>query len=117
MRFIAKLGVFSAWTIFIHQNTNSVRSQLIVAYCTTATTVVIFFATVAYHTYHCFKELRIIRDLQHRRQGQQLQQQRAIQPITCSADGNAPAQPPTVTYLDFAELRETLLTESNREST
>ena len=49
--FIAKLGVFSAWTIFIHQNTNSVRSQLIVAYCTTATTVVIFFATVAYHTY------------------------------------------------------------------
>ena len=111
--FIAKLGVFSAWTIFIHQNTNSVQSQLIIAYCITATTIVIFFATVAYHTYHCFKELRFIRDFKLRRQGQRLQQLTAPQKnlqIICSSDANAPAQPPTVTFVDFAELRETLLT-------
>ena len=114
--FIAKLGVFSAWTIFIHQNTNSVQSQLIIAYCITATTVVIFFVMVAYHTYHCFKELRIIKDFQLRRRGQRLQQLTATQGIICSADANSPTQPPTVTYVDFTELRETLLTVNDRES-
>ena len=108
--FIAKLGVFSAWTIFTHQDTsNAAKNQLVMSYCTTATTVVVFSATVAYHSYHCFKELRIIRNIRFRMQRQQLQQTAAQPEITYSGNDNAPVQAPTVSYIDFAELRESLL--------
>ena len=108
--FIAKLGVFSAWTIFTYQDTsNAVKNQLVMSYCTTATTVVAFSATVAYHLYHCFKELRIIRNIRFRMQRQQLQQTAAQPEITYSGNDNAPVQAPTVSYIDFAELRESLL--------
>ena len=108
--FIAKLGVFSAWTIFTYQDTsNAVKNQLVMSYCTTATTVVVFSATVAYHLYHCFKELRIIRNIRFRMQRQQLQQTAAQPEITYSGNDNAPVQAPTVSYIDFAELRESLL--------
>ena len=111
--FIAKLGVFSAWTIFIHQDTsNAANNQLMISYGTTATTVIVFSATVAFHSYHCFKELRIIKNIRFRMQGQQLQRTTTQPEITYSDNGNAPARPPTVSYIDFAELRESLLTGS-----
>jgi len=111
--FIAKLGLFSAWTIFTHQDTsNPVKSQLVAAYFFTAITLAIFLTIIFCHTYHSFWELQIMRKFQHYRHGPR-PQQAVDQQITCSDNSTVGTQLPSITYIDFTELRESLLTGSD----
>jgi len=62
--FIVKLGVLSAWTIFIHQdNPNSIQDQMIAAYTITTITVIVFFAIFSFHVYLLFKGSYIVKDI------------------------------------------------------
>ena len=103
-----KLGIFSAWTIFIRQNNSDpVKSQVIVAYTITTITIVIFMAIVCYHIWVTIKTSQFVKNLTRKPHRQQISQRGARQ----NGRGNAAqaAKPPSVTYTGMNELRELLL--------
>ena len=107
--FITKLGIFSAWTIFIRRNNpDTVQNQMIAAYTITTITVIIFMAIVCYHIWVAIKTSQIVKNLTRK---PQRQQQDAQQENLTDGSGNAAqtAHPPTVTYINMSELRESLL--------
>ena len=107
--FITKLGIFSAWTIFIrHNNPDPVKGQMIAAYTITTITIIIFMAIVCYHIWIAIKTSQIVKNLTRK---PQRQQEGAQQENSIDGSGNA-AQPfhaPTITYINMSELRESLL--------
>ena len=107
--FITKLGIFSAWTIFIRRNNpNPVQGQMIAAYTITTTTVIIFMVIVCYHIWNAIKTSQLVK--KHTRKLQR-QQEIAQQEERIDESGNAAhtAHAPTVTYINMSELRESLL--------
>ena len=107
--FITKLGIFSAWTIFIRRNNpDPVQGQMIAAYTITTITVIIFMAIVCYHIWVAIKTSQIVKNLTRK---PQRQQQDAQQENLTDGSGSAAqtAHPPTVTYINMSELRESLL--------
>ena len=109
--FVMKLGVLSAWTIFIHQNNpNSVQDQMIAAYTITTITVVIFTAIVCYHVYVWLKGSHLIKGIARKYQKAQevIAQDVPLEEDTILATRVVRA--PTVTFIEMNELRESLLT-------
>ena len=117
--FITKLGIFSAWTIFIRRNiSDPVKDQMIAAYTVTTITIIIFMATVCYHIWIAITTSQIVKNLTRKLQRQQevaqqegAQQEVAQQEDSIEGSGNAVeiAHAPTVTYINMNELREPLL--------
>ena len=117
--FITKLGIFSAWTIFIRRNiSDPVKDQMIAAYTITTITIIIFMATVCYHIWIAITTSQIVKNLTRKLQRQQevaqqegAQQEVAQQEDSIEGSGNAVeiAHAPTVTYINMNELREPLL--------
>ena len=117
--FITKLGVFSAWTIFIcHNNSDPVKGQMIAAYTITAITVIIFMVIVCYHIWIAITTSQIVenctRKLQRQQEDAQQEgaQQEGAQQEDCIDESGSAAQTahtPTVTYINMSELRESLL--------
>ena len=109
--FIVKLGILSAWTIFVrHKNSESTKGQMIAAYIITAFTIMIFLVIVCYHIYITIKASQFIKGFLARRHQRQ---QEVVQQEDCSSDRSGspthtvPA--PTVTYINMSDLRESLL--------
>ena len=107
--FITKLGIFSAWTIFIRcNNPDIVKGQMIAAYTTTTITIIVFMAIVCYHIWIAIKTSQIVKN--HTRKPQR-QQEDVQQENPIDGSGNAVQTPhaPTITYINMSELREPLL--------
>ena len=109
--FITKLGIFSAWTIFIRRNNpDPVQGQMIAAYTITTTTVIIFIAIVCYHIWIAITTSQIVKNLTRKLQRQQeVAQQEGAQQVDESGSAAQTAHAPTVTYINMSELRESLL--------
>ena len=116
--FIMKLGIFSAWTIFIrHNNVDQVKDQMIAAYTITTITIIIFMAIVCYHIWVAITTSQLVKKHTRKPQRQQevAQQEVAQQegaPLENIDESGSAAQPthaPTVTYINMSELREPLL--------
>ena len=112
--FITKLGIFSAWTIFIRRNNSDQgHGQMIAAYTITTTTVIIFMAIVCYHIWNAIKTSQIVKNLTRKLQRQQegAQWEGAQQEDCIDGSGSAAqtAHTPTITYINMSELRESLL--------
>ena len=112
--FIVKLGVLSAWTIFIHQdNPNSIQDQTIAAYTITTITVVIFSAIVCYHVYVWLKGSHLIKGIARK---YQKAQEVIAQDVPLDEDTSLATRvvrAPTVTFVEMNELRESLLSGDN----
>ena len=107
--FTVKLGIFSAWTIFIrHNNPDPVKGQMIAAYTITTITIIIFMVIVCYHIWIAIKTSQIVKNLTRK---PQRQQEGAQQENSIDGSGNAAhtAHAPTITYINMNELRESLL--------
>jgi len=113
--FILKLGVLSAWTIFIHQdNPSSIQDQRIAAYMITTITVIVFFAIVCFHVYLWFKGSYIIKDIVRKYQKPKEVIVQESSPL--NEDENHATRivrAPTVTVVEMNELRESLLSGDN----
>ena len=107
--FTVKLGIFSAWTLFIRRNNSDpVKGQMIAAYTTTTITIIIFVAIVCYHIWIAIKTSQTVK--KHTRKPQR--QQGGVQqenPIDGSGNVTQTAHAPTITYINMSELRESLL--------
>ena len=107
--FITKLGIFSAWTIFIrHNNPDPVQGQMIAAYTITTITIIIFMAIVCYHFWITIKTSQFVKNLTRKPQRQQEVAQHEER-IDGSGSAAQTAHAPTVTYINMSELRESLL--------
>ena len=62
--FIMKLGISSAWTIFIsHNNSDPVKGQMIAACTITTITIIIFMAIVSYHVWIAIKTSQFVKNV------------------------------------------------------
>ena len=115
--FIVKLGIFSAWTSFIHQNTpNPVESQMIAAYVTTSTTILLFLMIVVYHVYCWLQTLEVARNVISKFHRSPQEHSEEVQNDDQSvSDCGVAVHAPTVTYIDMRDLREPLLSGDGHE--
>ena len=115
--FIVKLGVFSVWTIVIHQNTpNPAESQMIAAYVVTSTTMLLFLMIVVYHVYCWLLRFEVVRDAINKLQRSPQEYSEEVQNDDQSpTDRGVAVQAPTVTYIDMRDLREPLLSGDGHE--
>ena len=112
--FTVKLGIFSAWTIFIrHNNPDPVKGQMIASYTITAITIITFMAIVCYHIWIGITRSRTVKKITSKPQVlQEGAQQDGVQqenPIDGSGNAAQPSHAPTITYINMNELRESLL--------
>ena len=103
--FIMKLGIFSAWTVFIRQNNSDpVKGQMIAAYTITTITIIIFIVITSYHIWIAIKTSQVVKKLTRKPHRQQSSvQQENLNDVTQAV------QPPSVPYTSMNELREPLL--------
>ena len=103
--FIMKLGIFSAWTVFIRQNNSDpVKGQMIAAYTITTITIIIFIVITSYHIWIAIKTSQVVKKLTRKPHRQQNNiRQENLNDVTQAA------QPPSVPYTSMNELREPLL--------
>ena len=103
--FIMKLGIFSAWTIFIRQNNSDpVKGQMIAAYTITTITIIIFIVITSYHIWIAIKTSQVVKKLTRKPPRQQNNiRQENLNDVTQAV------QPPSVPYTSMNELREPLL--------
>ena len=112
--FTVKLGIFSAWTIFIrHNNPDPVKGQMIASYTITAITIITFMAIVCYHIWIAITRSQTVKKITSKPQVlQEGAQQDGVQqenPIDGSGNAAQPSHAPTTTYINMNELRESLL--------
>ena len=70
--FLTKLGIFSAWTLFIRRNNpDPVKGQMIAVSTITTITIIIFMAIVWYHIWIAIKTSQIFKNLARKPQRQQ----------------------------------------------
>ena len=103
--FIMKLGIFSAWTVFIRQNNSDpVKGQMIASYTITTITIIIFIVITSYHIWIAIKTSHVFKKLTRKPHRQQNNiRQENLNDVTQAA------QPPSVPYTSMNELREPLL--------
>ena len=110
--FIVKLGIFSAWTIFIHQNTsNPVHYQRITAYGITTTTLLIFLAIIAHRVFCLLNMKQVMTKFCKLQPAQKDNNQHPL-----IGSGTVEVHAPTVSYIDMQELREPLLSEEDQQT-
>ena len=115
--FIAKLGIFSMWTSFIHKNTPyPAESQMIASYVITSTTMLLFLVIVVYHVYCWLRRFEVVRDVIRKLQRSPPERSEEVQNDDQSpSDRGVAIQAPTVTYIDMRDLREPLLSGDGHE--
>ena len=98
--FIMKL-VFSAWTIFVHENNpDPVKGQMIAAYTITTVTIIFFMAIVCYLVWIAIKTSQIVKNLTRKPR----RQQRGVRQENLIDEKGKAAQHPFVTYTSLNEL-------------